>query len=170
MKFWFLFHFCFSSCFAFMCFSFSLPSLQFQSDEGGFKSVKKFSSAHTDTITHHAFHRQRQEEGSGSAQAWVGLLWLTRRHWPVWQPDKLTLCLNWPRGIIPRQHASPIGSCHMMFSDNHGPFYHRKEWILSIHGHRCSKYDKCNAAEYANTESIWVNKVNLNTFTHVSAF
>lgn len=103
---------------------------------------------------HRPSHCQTQEEGSGTAQGWVGLLWLTRRHWPVWQPDKLTLCLNWPCGIIPRQLASPIGSSHMMLGDSHRPFYHGKEWMQSIHGHRWSAYD--------NVWSCWICKYRVN--------
>lgn len=45
----------------------------------------------------------RQEEGSGTVRWWVGPMWLTHRHWPVLQPDKLTVRLNWPCGTTLRQ-------------------------------------------------------------------
>lgn len=106
--------------------------------------------------SHHAFHCQRKEEGSGTAQGWVGLLWLTRRHWPVWQPDKLTLCLNWPWGIIPRQHASPIGSCHMMLGDSHRPFF------FIMKKNKLSPYMGIDGVLYDNVQSCWICKCNVN--------
>lgn len=57
----------------------------------------------------------------------------------------------------------------MMLSDSHRPF--------NQEGSECSPYMDMDGvhmimgrlAEYANTESFWVNKVNLNTFMKVTA-
>lgn len=69
----------------------------------------------------------RQEEGSGFVQRWVGPVWLTRRRWPVLQPDKLTVCLNRACGTTARQHGSPMGSCLMTLADSRRPFNQEPE-------------------------------------------
>lgn len=102
-------------------------------------TVWSLTAAATPSHRHTVLPAVRQEEGSGAAGGWVGRLWVTRCHWPVWQPDKLTLCLTRPCGRILRQHASPIGSWRMMLGDSRRAFYHGKGWTQSLHGHRWSE-------------------------------
>lgn len=57
-----------------------------------------------------------------------------------------------------------------MLGDSHRPFYqggNERSPYMGIDGVHMIM---CDPAEYANTESIWVNKVNLNTVMHVGAF
>lgn len=57
-----------------------------------------------------------------------------------------------------------------MRGDSRRPFYGGRNKYSPYMGIDGAHVIMCDPAEYANTESIWVNKVNLNTFTHVSAF
>ncbi len=57
----------------------------------------------------------------------------------------------------------------MMLCDSRPVFYRKKDECSPYMGIDVVRMIMCHLAEYANTESIWVNKVNLNTVTHVSA-